>query len=192
VAAERIDIVSLHRRAVAEFGRFVHAIGEGQWNDPTPCTEWDVRALVNHLVNENRWTPPLLAGQTIAQVGDRFDGDLLGDDPVAVWDEASREAVDAVREPGATRRTVHLSFGDHPGEEYVWQLFVDHLIHAWDLARGIGGNERLDPELVQVCYERSKPRENLLKSFGVYGGKVVPPPGVDRQTELLAIYGRTA
>ena len=48
----------------------------------TPCTEWDVRALVNHVLGEIRWAVPLFAGSTIAEVGDRFDGDLLGDDPV--------------------------------------------------------------------------------------------------------------
>ena len=185
-------MVDLHRRAVGEFDRRVHAIEDGQWHLPTPCADWDVRALVNHLVYEDRWTVPLMRGQTIEQVGDRFDGDLLGDEPVPAWEEASQGALAAMQEPGAMERTVHLSFGDHPGEEYAWQLFVDHLIHAWDLARGIGADERLDPELVEVCYERSKPQEDALKSFGVYGDKVEPPPDADPQTRLLAVYGRVA
>jgi uncharacterized protein (TIGR03086 family) len=191
-AGERVKVVELHRRAVDEFGRRVHAIREDQWSHPTPCTEWDVHHLVNHLVNENRWTPPLMAGRSIEQVGDRFDGDLLGDDPKAAWDDAARAALDAIGAPGAMARTVHLSFGDHPGEEYAWQLFVDHLIHAWDLARAIAADEKLDPELVDVCYERSKPQEDVLKSYGVFGDKVEPPPGADRQTKLLAVFGRTA
>ena len=113
------DTVDLHRRAVTEFGRRVEAVPQDGWHRSTPCGDWDVRALVNHLVNENRWTPPLMRGSTIEEVGDRFDGDLLGDDPKGAWADASRAAVESVAERGALERTVHLSFGDSPAEEYV-------------------------------------------------------------------------
>jgi uncharacterized protein (TIGR03086 family) len=191
---QRVDagIVELHRRAVAEFDRRVRLVADDGWHKQTPCVDWDVHALVNHLVNENKWTPPLMSGMTIEEIGDRFDGDLLGNDPKAAWQQASTEALAAVAGPGATERTVHLSFGDHPGSEYTWQLFVDHLIHAWDLARGIGADDALDPELVEICYARSKPEEDMLKSSGVFGGKVEPPEGADPQTQLLAIFGRVA
>src|SRR6476620_4888878 len=105
-----MDVVSYHRRAVEEFDAQVRAGGSEQWALPTPCSDWDVRALVHHLVNENMWTTPLLAGKTIADVGDAFDGDLVGDDPAAVWQATMREALAAVAEPGAMDRTVHLSF----------------------------------------------------------------------------------
>jgi uncharacterized protein (TIGR03086 family) len=192
VVDQRIGVVELHARAVEEFGRRVRQAPEDRWTSPTPCPDWDVRTLVNHLVSENRWTPPLLEGVTIEEVGDRFDGDLLGDDPKAAWEESARAAVEAVGAPSAMDQIVHLSFGDHPAAEYLWQLFNDHLIHAWDLARGIGVDDTLDPELVEISYARSKPEEDMLKSFGVFGEKVTPPPGADRQTELLAVFGRRA
>ena len=75
------DMRERYQRAVEAFGARVHAVGDDQWHLPTPCTEWDVHALVNHLVYEMRWSVPLFAGGTIAEVGDRFEGDLLGDDP---------------------------------------------------------------------------------------------------------------
>src|SRR5438105_4840075 len=132
------DIRELFRRANEEFGRRVHAVGDDQWHQATPCTDWDVRQLMNHLASEALWMPPLLAGKTIAEVGDRFEGDVLGEDPKGAWDEASAGAGAAVSEPEAMERTVHLSFGDVPGEVYTWQVFTDLLIHGWDLARGIG------------------------------------------------------
>ena len=52
---------------------------------------------------------------------------------------------------GALERVVDLSSGPTPAREYVSQLFADHLIHAWDLARAVGADERLDPELVDAC-----------------------------------------
>lgn len=167
-------------------------VNEDQWDRPTPCTEWSVRDLVNHIVYENVWTPPLMEGQTIEQVGDKFEGDLLGSDPVAAWNEASAAALASVEADGALERTVHLSYGDVRGSEYVEQLFIDHVIHAWDLARGIGADDELDPELVQVLYAGAKPREDELKQSGAFGDKVEVSDDSDTQTKLLAIMGRRA
>ena len=89
-------------------------IRDDQWHAPTPDTEWDVTDLVQHLVYEQLWVPPLLAGKTIAEVGDAFDGDVLGDDPQRAWTSAAAAAQAAFAEPGALERTVHLSFGDVP------------------------------------------------------------------------------
>ena len=183
----------LHARATAEFDRRVRAVEGDRWTDPTPCEDWNVRALVNHLVNENKWTAPLLGGKTVAEVGDAFDGDLLGDRPKDSWAEASREArtaVDGVADD--LERKVHVSWGQISVADYINQLWTDHLIHAWDLARAIGADERLDPELVSVCYEMSAPNEDSLKSSGAFGEKVTPPPGADEQTKLLAVFGRIA
>jgi uncharacterized protein (TIGR03086 family) len=183
-------LVGLFGRAVDEFARRVVAIEHGQWTAPTPDTEWDVRALVNHIVVEDLWAPPLLEGRTLAQVGDRFDGDQLGDDPVATWRRASAGAVAAVGEDGALDRVVHVSFGDIPGWDYVSQLTCDHVIHAWDLARAIGANERLDPDLVDFAYEYLSPQVDGWRSAGVFGPGVEVPTGADRQSQLLALSGR--
>ena len=85
---------------------------------------------------------------TIAEVGDRFDGDLLGDDPLAAGREAAAEATAAVDELLAGIDKVHLSYGDEDPGEYVRQLCADHLIHGWDLAAATGQDRTLDAELV--------------------------------------------
>jgi uncharacterized protein (TIGR03086 family) len=186
------DIGDLYQRAMAAFGERVHAVRDDQWSGPTPCSEWGVRALVNHLVSENRWAPPLFEGRTIAEVGDRFEGDLLGEDPKAAWDDSAREAVAAVREDGALDRTVHLSFGDLRGREYAMQLFADTLVHGWDLARAIGADERLDPELIEACTAWFVNVEDIYRSAGAVGPKPEVPADADPQTRLLAMFGRTA
>lgn len=185
------ELVELHTRAVAAFGDRLKAVGGDQWHLLTPCADWDVHALVNHVLSENRWTPPLLAGMTMQEVGDRFDGDLLGEDPMANWNDAAREAVGAVTE-GALSRTVHVSFGDISGEEYVSQLTTDHVIHTWDLARGIKAEERLAPDLIDFAFEYLGPRVEDWRAAGAFGSKVEVDAGADRQTALLAMTGRRA
>ncbi len=184
------DTVDLHRGSVDVFGARVHAIGADQWDLPTPCSGWTVRDLVNHVVGEDLWCVPLLRGGTIAEVGDRFDGDVLGDDAVATWDAAARDALVAVAVPGAMEATAHLSFGDVPGEEYTLQLFADHLLHGWDLARATGGDEVLPAELVEACAAWFAEREELYRQAGAIGARAPLADDASAQDRLLAAFGR--
>lgn len=157
----------------------------------TPCPEWTVRALVGHLVGEARWTAPLLAGRTIAEVGDSLDGDLLGEDPVAAWDAAAAEATTAVQQPGAMDGITHLSFGDFPAPEYTRQLIADHLIHGWDLAQAIGAEDLLDPELTAFV---AAWWEGVEEDYRGAGAVAARPRGVTADTpqaRLLVAFGRS-
>src|SRR5207249_5014571 len=91
------DVRDLFRQASEAFGRRVQAVGDEQWHLPTPCTDWDVRVLVNHLVGENLWMPSMFEGKTVQDVGDRFAGDVLGADPKRAWDDSAPPAIEAVQ-----------------------------------------------------------------------------------------------
>ncbi len=184
------DLIECFERSTDLFGERVAAVSPEQWSDNTPCTEWDVRALVNHLVYECLWMPPLLEGQTIADVGDRLDGDLLGDDPVGAYRNASAEALAAVNQEGALDRTVHLSFGDVPGSLYVMQLFTDLVVHSWDLSRGIGYDDSLPKDLMEVAFEGSKPYEQALRDSGLFAAPIEPGDDAPFQTVFLGFFGR--
>jgi uncharacterized protein (TIGR03086 family) len=184
------DVVELYRRAVDEFGARVRTVTDEQWSLPTPAAEWDVRALVGHVLNENQWVPPLLEGLTIDEVGDRFEGDQLGDDPYGAWTDATVAAFAACQGEDVPLRVVHVSFGDITGEDYLAQVTTDHIVHAWDLARAVGADERLDPELVDFAYAYLAPQAENWRAAGAFGPAVKVPPGADRQTELLALTGR--
>lgn len=179
--------------ALEFFSQRVHAIRPGQWGAGTPCTEWSVRDLVNHLTVEQLWVPPLvLEGGTIEEQGDAFDGDVLGDDPVAAWDRAAAAAREAFHAPGAIDRTVHLSYGETPARDYCSQMTADAVVHGWDLSRGIGADERIPADLVAFTRREVAPYAGGLEQTGLFAAPVEPPPGADAQTELLALLGRRA
>jgi uncharacterized protein (TIGR03086 family) len=185
-----MDLVDSYRRSLAVFTDRVRQVKPDQWRGPTACTDWDVHALVNHVVNEDRWTVPLFGGATIADVGDRFDGDLLGDDPVASASDAAKQAEAAVAEPGAVDKVVHLSFGDTPAEEYLRQLLADHLVHAWDVAAAIGADRSLPDDLVRECATWFADREPLYRSGGAIAARVEVADGASEQDRLIAAFGR--
>lgn len=192
-AAVLNPLLTRHAEAQDLFGGRVHAVRHDQWGAATPCHEWTVRDLVNHLVSEQLWVPVLVRdGCMIEEVGDTFDGDLLGPDPAASWDTAARSAHDAFAAPGALERTVHLSYGDTSATAYCAQMIADLVVHAWDLSRAIGFEERLPRELLKFAVEEITPYAGDLEKSGLFASPVEPPVGADEQTRLLCLLGRRA
>ncbi|HEX2773465.1 MAG TPA: TIGR03086 family metal-binding protein [Micromonosporaceae bacterium] len=185
-----MDVLETYRRSLTEFTDRVAQINRDQWNAPTPCQDWNLRTLVNHVVSEDRWTVPLLAGATIDQVGDRFDGDVLGADPLTSAQQATEEADLAASEAGALDRTVHLSSADTPAREYVYQLLTDHLVHTWDVAVAIEASPRIDARAVHEALSWFADQEDSYRSAGLVGPRVEVPPDAPEQDRLLAAFGR--
>jgi uncharacterized protein (TIGR03086 family) len=183
-----MDLNTLYNRTVDSWADRVNAVGPDQWDAPTPCSEWNVRDLANHVVGEDLWTEPLMRGSTIADVGDRFDGDVLGDDPIRSALAAATEATRSVAETLPSQGIVHLSYGDEQMEEYVHQLAADHLVHGWDLAVATNGEARLDPALVAEVAAWFAGREELYRAAGAIGARAVS--NGDAQADLLAAFGR--
>lgn len=185
-----MELLEAYRYALGWFGERVGAVRPEQWGASTPCADWDVRTLVNHVVGEDRWTVPMFAGLTVDEVGDRFEGDLLGTEPDEVARRAARTAGAAAGEPGALDRTVHLSAGDTPAREYVQQLLAEHLVHGWDLAMAVGADPRQDPAPVRVCAVWFAERIGGYQDGGLVHDQVNLPDGASEQDRLLAAFGR--
>ena len=152
-----------------------------------------MRTLVHHLLYEQCWVPPLFEGLGIEQVGDRFDGDLMGDDASA-WPGLLASSIEqahaAVARPGALERTVHLSFGDASGREYAIQLVADFAIHAWDLARATGQDDTLDPGAVALLLPWSEANAELLAGSGMFGARIDAALDAPDDVRLLGLLGR--
>ena len=184
------DIAQLHRRALDATHKIVAGIQPDQRTLPTPDEGWDVRALLNHIVSGNLWAVELTAGQTIDEVGDRLDGDMLGDDPLGAYDASAQAAAAAFEEAGALDAQCAVSYGPVPGSVYAGHRFIDILIHGWDLAIATGQDATLDSALVAACLAVVEPQAGLMQASGSYGSHVDAPADADPQTRLLALLGR--
>jgi uncharacterized protein (TIGR03086 family) len=183
-----MDLLDAHGQALDVFDRAVHHIGLGDWDSPTPCTEWTVRDLVNHLVYEQLWVPELLAGKTVAEIGDKYEGDQLHDDPVEAWTTASKTARAALLEPGALDGTVHLSFGETDATEYGWQLTTDLAVHGWDLATAVGATADLGDELATALLAYVEPQD--WSGSSMFAEPVPVADDADPETRLVSLLGR--
>jgi uncharacterized protein (TIGR03086 family) len=185
-----VDLPEVHARALDSARRVVAGVADDQWDLTSDCDDWTVRELVNHVVTGNYWAAELGSGLTIEQVGDRLDGDVLGTDPLRVYDDSSLVAAAVFRAPGAMEKPCAVSYGPVPGEVYCGHRFLDVLIHGWDVASSTGQDTALEPELVEACFEVIEPQMDMLAGSGMFGTRQDVPDDADRQTQLLALLGR--
>ena len=126
--------------ALALAGRLVAGVKPDQWELPTPCTEWNVRQLVDHLVVGHQLFARVLRGEPFEQAvaAVRSVGDRLGDDAAAAYDASAREVLAAFTAPGVLERLVRVPFGTVPGAVARHLRIVECLVHGWDLATALG------------------------------------------------------
>jgi uncharacterized protein (TIGR03086 family) len=184
------DIAELHARALDRTARVVAGIKPGQLRADTPCEGWDVHALLNHLVAGNLWAAELGAGATIADVGGRLDGDVLGADPAASYNASAAAAAATFRKPGALDAPCAVSYGPVPGSVYAGHRMLDVFVHGWDLAVATGQDTDLDPGLMQACREVIEPQVAAFRAAGALGDEQPVPPDASDQQRFLAMLGR--
>lgn len=164
------------------FGSRLGALTEDQWALPTPCAEWTVRDLVEHVIAaHHRMLAQLEGGNPTATDTD----DLLGS-----WQEARTRVADALADTSRAATPI-ANVGEQPFENLAGiVLCADVLIHTWDLARATGQNERLDEEGISRAWEFMGPNDVTMRGPKGFGPKVSPDPDANRQTKFLNFCGR--
>lgn len=142
------DPIELLAGANDEFARRLGLVGPDDWRRPTPCSEWDVRALVNHVVGANVRYQLLLHGAPTEQVEATRAVDHLGADPLASFVATADGVTACFREVGALERIAHHVTGARTGRELLSMRILDAAIHGWDLARAVGADETVDEDVV--------------------------------------------
>jgi uncharacterized protein (TIGR03086 family) len=185
------DMVALFKTGQREFGARVHEVRDDQWGAPTPDDEWDVAALVDHLIDENRWVAPLMEGLSLADAGDAVAAlPSIADDRVRAWDTAAAAAAAAFAAEGALERSVELSRGATPAAQYIIEMIFDHCVHAWDLGSAIGSSRPLPDELVGAVYAGAQALGDLSAFGGMFKPAVSVADDAPLVDKLIAYTGR--
>jgi uncharacterized protein (TIGR03086 family) len=184
------DPIELLVVANDEFARLLRLVGPGDWRRPTPCSEWDVRALVNHVVGANVRFRLLLHGAPTEQVEAMRSVDHLGDDALASCIATADRVVACFREDGALELIAHHATGDRTGRELLSMRILDAAIHGWDLAWAIGADESLDDDVVAflLAYTADLDLGPQQRAFALADAYV--PCNASPQDQLLHRLGR--
>ena len=176
--------------ANAEFERRLRLVAADEWERPTPCDEWDIRALVNHVIGANHRYTMLLHGASAEAVNATRSVDHLGNDPVDSFVSSAAELTAAFGENRALARIVHHPSGDRSGADLVGMRVLDAAVHGWDLARAIGADETLEPNVVEFVLALS-PEFERSRQQGVFSAPVGDAsPDASPQASLLRLLGR--
>jgi uncharacterized protein (TIGR03086 family) len=174
--------------------RLVAGLARSDWARPTPCGNWSVRDLVDHLVRSSLTFTRVLHGEALADLSDLRDGtvDVLQGDPLAAYRRAGEDLLEAFARPGVLEKTFTVPVGPVPGIGALHLRTVEALVHGWDLARATGQPLEVPDALAEqeLAWSRAA-LANLPPGRTPFG----PPqpvddaaPAIDR---LAALLGRT-
>ena len=178
---------------LAVAGDLVAGVRPDQWKDPTPCTEWNVRELVNHVVIGDRLFTTILRGETPPppSARDPKSNDVLGDDAAGVQREGARELIAALSRPGVLDQMFQIPMGSVPGVAAAHMRSTEAIAHGWDLAQATGQEPRFPDDIVQRVLEFTRVKlADVPPDRSPFGPAQPAPAGAPPIVELVTLLGR--
>lgn len=183
-----VDPVEVLRQADVAFSEVLTNVSPDQLSLPTVNDEWDVRGLLNHVINGNRWAAEMLATGAAPRPG----GDAIGDrSSIDVYRETADAMIAAFDAPGALGRPVHLPFGEIPGAAFAALRSGDIVAHAWDLAKATGQNADIAPEICEMALAMARQRlDGMDRTHLPFKEEVIVPADACPADRLAAYLGK--
>ena len=182
-----MDPVDRIERATAYARDKVGNVTAADLSNPTPCSEFDVRALLNHMIGGLGMLATAATGGQAAMP----EGDQFGSDPGRAYGDGRDAFVAALGSPGVFDRNWEMPFGSLPGAVMGNIAFMEHLTHGWDVAKATGQDTTMPTDLVSECMEMVVPMDAMLRTPGVCGPPQSVPDDAPVQDKFIAFMGRT-
>jgi uncharacterized protein (TIGR03086 family) len=165
-------------------GAVVAGITPDQLDNPTPCAEFTVRGVLEHMIGGATAFAAAYRGAKSAEPDLR--------DPLGSFGPALGDLVAAICVPGALDRTVQAPFGEVPGDTFARFVALDGLVHGWDLATATG--QAYDPpdELVAAADAFAHQAIDPMRDGKTFADAVEPTPGSSAIERLANYTGRRA
>lgn len=181
--------VAMFDRTVQATGGVVAEITPEQFEGATPCTDWNVRDLLNHLI----WQYETVAAAGSGGTPPAPDTDYTAEDHVAAYYSSSVKARDAFAAPGAMEKKFAMPWGETPGQALLGLVIADTVVHGWDLARATGHDLAIADETAEAVYGMTsgmmEPNGNFPRG-SAFAPPVEVPPDAPIQDKMLAYLGR--
>jgi uncharacterized protein (TIGR03086 family) len=184
-----MDPTSIFKRSIDQTGRIVAGVKPDQLSATTPCSDWDVRALLNHTIAAVQMFDTAARGGEFD--GSNFAADQVGSDPAASYESAAAKLRDAVEQPGVLEAMWNMPFGTVPGMMAIGFATLELAQHGWDIARATGQDPDFDPDVTETAFSTAKmaPAE-FVRIPTVFGPESDCPPDAPAHDQLAAFVGR--
>ena len=173
-----MDLLDLFERGTDWAGSKIPAATD-QLDGSTPCEEWNVRTLLDHMIDSQNYFLATARGEE-ASLPSPSPPSLIGDDPVAQYQETRQATLAAYRESGVVEKTGPM----------LGIAFVDQLIHGADLAKATGQDPTMPDDLAQAAFAMVDGRLTPENRGAGFKPAIDAPEGANAQQKLLAYSGR--
>lgn len=183
-----MDTLSALRTELAEAGALVSRVKPAQMAGTTPCTEYDTRTLINHMIGANYFFSESAKGnkpQFTAEIPD-----LAGQDPAGAYQQSAKGVLAAFEQPGALDRRFEQPGLEGPGAELIRIALAEVVLHRWDLARAIGESASIDAHVAEELLATGKASLTDNLRTGAFNPEVKVPDDAPVQDRLVAFFGR--
>jgi uncharacterized protein (TIGR03086 family) len=172
--------IERHRRALDGLAAVADRVTD--WEAPSPCTEWDARAVVEHVIGFHEIL-------VLRPLGVKVQRPREGP-PERLRVTADR-IIEGIGKDGALDGDIDVMGGSNTGlRGLVEVLTTDVLVHTWDLAKAGGLDVELDRELCELGYERAAKSRGQFAQSDMFESEVSVPDDADTCSKLLGIMGR--
>jgi uncharacterized protein (TIGR03086 family) len=179
-----MDVTAALEQTFTHSSGVLAGVRADQLDDPTPCREWNVRQLLEHMIG-------VVAGLGSAAGGNPRQEFALGADPAAQFDEVAAAALAAWRSPGVLDGIVDIPAGSMPGHVVAGINLLDTATHTWDLATATGQPAELPEPVATAALEASEQIVSPAIRTGRFGHEQPVPAGASPTARLVAFLGRT-
>lgn len=175
-----------YTRALYGFDAVIRRTPSDAWSNPSPCEGWTAADVVAHNVGMNH----MIAGFTRGDGAPHADH-VASDDPAGSWAASLGELLAALDTEGALQRVAMTPWGELPVEKFLGFVWVDPLIHTWDLAVAVGQEPALDGDLVEQGAARLERAGDSLVGPGRFQAAVAVGDGASTLERFISLSGRT-
>jgi uncharacterized protein (TIGR03086 family) len=176
--------------AAAETNRIVGGVRADQLDDMTPCTDWDVRTLLNHIILWTAYSAEQRAyGGSVAE--ELMTKDFVAEpDFAADYTAQAGRAVDAWADPAAWERQIGVMGSETPAADVAALLIAEFVLHGWDLAEATGQEYRCDDAVAAVVLRTVEAQAELYRQYKGFADAVTVPGDASDIDKALAMSGR--
>ncbi|WP_410876861.1 TIGR03086 family metal-binding protein [Nocardia sp. A7] len=175
-------------RAAEPLSKIIRTIAPDRLADPTPCSDFDVRGLLNHLLH---WGPSLIGAAHKQEIAPGAEVDLTEGDWAAALDTQLTDLATAWRDPDAWQGVTRMGGPTDLPASLVGGMIVGELIvHGWDLARALGTTVSWDDDLLRYVHSEVAATADQGRAMGIYGPEIPVAPDAPLLDRILGLTGR--
>ena len=180
--------IEVYESTVQSMIPIVAAVRADQLGASTPCTEWDVQALINHNIKVTQFFSDILTGAS--GVNPMEVNVPLPSEGAAGAFEAATSGLLAAAKATDLEKVIEAPFGSMPAGRLMMIPFADMLIHRWDLAKATGQDTSLDSGLAEACYQVLQHVLEGGRDPNNFAAPITVPDSASIQDRLLGFSGR--